>query len=371
MSFMPIVGDWDKKTTDRLNLYLWHNYVVVPIARKEDQEPHMSVLNDYRNHRLLDKLSGRPGFVLFSSGTTGAPKAVLHDYQRFMSRFRKPGKAYRTIMFMFFDHIGGWDTYWYADKNGGLPIPIGERTPMNVCAAIQTHGAELLPTTPSFLNMILYTRMYERYDLSSLKVITYGAEPMPQSTLDACARVMPGVILKQTYATSELGRLGTKSEGNQSLWVKVGGEGYETQVRDGILWVRSETSMLGYLNAPQPFDADGWYCTGDQVEQRDGYLRFIGRDSEIINVGGEKVSPVEVESAILEVPGVLDVAVSGEPNALMGQVVTARVVTAEGDKAALRREIVKHCMAKLGKYKTPMRVYWEESIVTERFKRKR
>ena len=79
--------------------------------------------------------------------------------------------------------------------------------------------------------------------------------------------------------------------------------------------------MLGYLNAPSPFDADGWFNTQDAVEQDGEWLRFLGRTSDLINVGGQKVYPAEVESVLLELENVLDVTVRGEPNPIIGQIV--------------------------------------------------
>ncbi len=105
--------------------------------------------------------------------------------------------------------------------------------------------------------------------------------------------------------------------------MRVGGEGYETKIVDGRLWIRAKSAMLGYLNAPSPFDADGFFDTGDLVEVDGEWLRILGRKSEIINVGGNKVFPMEVENALLELDNVEDVAVRGEPNPLTGQVVVA------------------------------------------------
>ena len=88
------------------------------------------------------------------------------------------------------------------------------------------------------------------------------------------------------------------------------------------------TQIEGYLNAGnERFTADGWFRTGDRVEQGpDGTLRVLGRIGELINVGGEKLMPAEVESVVLSVPGVTDCRVRGEPNALTGQTVVVDVV---------------------------------------------
>nr|WGD59538.1 hypothetical protein P5660_12625 [Bacillus velezensis] len=89
---------------------------------------------------------------------------------------------------------------------------------------------------------------------------------------------------------------------------------------------RSESAMLGYLNAPSPFDEDGWYDTGDQVETDGEYIRILGRKSEIINVGGEKVFPAEVESVFLEIPNVRDVLITSRKNPITGEIVAAEAV---------------------------------------------
>ena len=97
----------------------------------------------------------------------------------------------------------------------------------------------------------------------------------------------------QTYGLSELGILRSKSKGPDSLWVKVGGEGFETRVIEGLLEVKAKSAMLGYLNAPSPFTEDGWFKTGDSVLTDGEFIKILGRESEIINVGGEKVYPME------------------------------------------------------------------------------
>ena len=101
--------------------------------------------------------------------------------------------------------------------------------------------------------------------------------------------------------------------------------GFETRVVDGMLQIKTQSTILGYLNAPSPMTVDGWFMTGDAVEQDGEYFRILGRKSEMINVGGEKVYPVEVESVIQAMENVLEVTVYGERNALIGNVICARV----------------------------------------------
>jgi acyl-CoA synthetase (AMP-forming)/AMP-acid ligase II len=115
--------------------------------------------------------------------------------------------------------------------------------------------------------------------------------------------------------------------------------------------------MLGYLNAPSPFDQDGWLNTGDLVEQRGDYLRILGRTSDLINVGGQKVYPAEVQSVLLQLDNVRDAIVFGDPNPIMGQVVAARVNLVEPeDPRQFRARLRAFLGGRLERYKIPVRI---------------
>jgi len=309
--------------------------------------------------------SGDPGLVLFSSGSTGKSKAALHNFAHLLEKFKTPRQRMRTITFLLLDHIGGINTLLYTLSNGGVVISIQERDPEIVCRAIAAHKAEMLPTSPTFLNLLLMSHAYERYDLSSLKLITYGTEVMPESTLARLHELFPQIRLQQTYGLSELGILRSKSKDSGSLWVKVGGEGYETKVVDGVLWIKAHSAMLGYLNAPSPFDAEGWFNTNDMVEVDGEYIRILGRKSEIINVGGQKVYPAEVESVLLQMDNVADAVVLGEPHPLTGNIVTARVNLVQPEPAAaFRQRLRTFCRERLASFKVPAKI---EIVDTEQF----
>jgi acyl-CoA synthetase (AMP-forming)/AMP-acid ligase II len=232
---------------------------------------------------------------------------------------------------------------------------------------------ELLPTSPTFLNLLLVSEAWKRHDLTSLRLVTYGTEVMPESTLRKVNEVLPHVTLQQTYGLSELGILRSKSRSNDSLFVKIGGGEFETRVVEGMLEVKARSAMLGYLNAPSPFTEDGWFRTGDAVEVDGEYLRILGRRSEIINVGGEKVYPAEVESVLQLMEGVVEAAVYGEPSALTGHMVTARVRLSTGESLPeFRRRMRAFCESRLARFKVPQKVVLvEEGLHGERFKKMR
>jgi acyl-CoA synthetase (AMP-forming)/AMP-acid ligase II len=342
-----------------------------------DTSDHVKITRHLNNadHELYKILRARchPGLVLFSSGSTGKPKAAVHDLENMLEKFKVRRHAYRTIPFLLYDHIGGLNTLFYTLSNGGCIVTTPDRSPDGVLRAVEKHKVDLLPTSPTFVNLILLSEAYKRYDLSTLKLVTYGTEPMPRSTLQRFHELFPKVKLLQTYGLSEVGILRSKSKSSASLWVKVGGEGFETRVVDGILQIKAQSAMLGYLNASSPFTADGWFNTGDSVEVDGDYLKILGRDTDIINVGGEKVYPSEVESVIQEIDNVADVIVYGEKNAIMGNIVCANVVlTNPEDHKSFALKFKRHCRERLENYKIPLRFTVNNTIQhSERFKKVR
>ncbi|ABZ83329.1 amp-dependent synthetase and ligase [Heliomicrobium modesticaldum Ice1] len=333
-----------------------------------------SALATPTNPLLLELIRrGHPGLVLFSSGSTGKSKAVLHDMTLLLKKFQVRRQGKRMLTFLLLDHIGGINTLLYVLSNAGTIVTVPGRSPEAVCANIARYRVEVLPTSPTFLNLLLLSEAYKQADLSSLELITYGTEVMPESTLVRLREALPHVRLQQTYGLSELGILRSKSKASDSLFVKIGGEGFETKVVDGVLWIRAESAMMGYLNAPSPFDEEGWFNTHDEVIVDGEYLRILGRRSEIINVGGEKVFPAEVESVIMEMDNIADVAVSGERSPLTGQMVVAHVVLKRPEEAAVvKKRLRQFCRSRLAPYKVPVKVTVVEGrFFSERFKKMR
>ncbi len=318
--------------------------------------------------------NGHPGLVLFSSGSTGAGKAAVHDFARLLEKYKVRRQNLRTLTFLLYDHIGGVDTMLYSLSNGSCIITVQDRLPDTVCKAIQDHKVDVLPVSPSFLNMLILSEAYARYDLSSLKYITYGAEVMPETTLKKCTELFPSVTLLQKFGTTEVGTLRSKSKSNDSTWVKIGGEGYQIRVVEGILHIKAQSAILGYLNAPSPFTDDGWFITNDLVEVDGDYMRILGRKQEVINVGGEKVNPAEVENVIYELENVNEVSIFGEHNAILGNIICAKVsmVDAGQDKKAFISQIKAHCASKLERYKVPVKIeVVDYRLHSDRFKKMR
>lgn len=328
-------------------------------------------------HPLLEQLrvSEEAGLIILTSGSTGDPKAAVHQFSRMIAHntAKKTRKSFRTLVFLKLDHIGGINTLLAIMAGGGSIVMVRERSPQEICEAIETHRVELLPTTPSFLNMLIMSKTYEKYDLSSLKMVTYGTEPMHKSTLNALNGIFPEVAIKQTYGATELGIFPTKSKDSSSRWMKIGGEGVETRIVDGTLHIKTRSMMLGYLNADAAVVDDGWYNTNDKVIVDGEYLKILGRQEEIINVGGEKVYPAEIESMLLEMPNVKDVAVRGMRNPVTGEIVGATfVLEKEEEHRQFNKRVQAFCRDRLDPYKIPRVItITDKSLIGSRFKKKR
>jgi acyl-CoA synthetase (AMP-forming)/AMP-acid ligase II len=168
---------------------------------------------------------------------------------------------------------------------------------------------------------------------------------------------------------SELGILRIKSRARDSLWMRVDGEGVETKIENDVLCIRSQNRMVGYLNAPDPFDIDGWYNTSDVVDQDGEWVRISGRTKDVINVGGLKFNASEVEDAALEFPGVSLAKAEPRDNPLTGQYVELTVQLTEGAQIELG-ELRKFLKDRLEKHKRPLRIRQAAVAVTARFKKK-
>jgi len=286
----------------------------------------------------------------------------------FMRRFETPRPTLKTISFLLFDHIGGINTILHTLFNKGTVVAPKSRSVKDILATCAEYNIEALPTTPTFLRMMLMSGLIPESVPKSLRIITYGTERMDQTTLDALCELLPNCDFRQTFGMSELGIIRVKSKRRNSLFMKLGGEGIETRVVDNVLEIRSETRMLGYLNTESPFDDEGWYNTKDIVEEQDDYYKITGRISEVINVGGLKFMASEVERVSLQYQHIELAKVEAKTNPITGQHVELTVQTTSGrkiDKSSLKMFLSK----RLQNHMMPKRISFKNISVGHRFKK--
>jgi acyl-coenzyme A synthetase/AMP-(fatty) acid ligase len=394
-----ILGDYSFEAISLFFSLALNGNIIIPVTTENEQEiiERLEVVEpnwifDLRNntekkieydfiierHHLIGTLidSKHSGLILFSSGSTGKPKAMVHDLEKLLSNYLdKKGKEMNFLLFLMFDHIGGLNTLFNCLSMGITMVIPQNRNPNEISKLIEKYYINILPASPTFLNLMIIGNVFESYNLNSLKMITYGTEAMPKSLLLKLREKLPKVKFLQTFGTSETGIMKTSSLSSSSTHLKFDDPNQEFKIVNGELWLRSKSQVLGYINhSNENFTKDGWFMTGDLVEEFDGgYIKIIGRSKEIINVGGEKVLPAEVESVIMELEFVEDCLVKSENNSITGQMVCADVVIKAGFYFKEIKSLIKrHCLNNLDNYKVPARIREIDLVnFSNRFKKDR
>ena len=308
------------------------------------------------------------GLVLFSSGTTGRPKAILHDMDTFLKRFETPRPTLRTLAFLLFDHIGGVNTLLHTLFNGGTVVCTEKRDIENVLRICHDYEIEVLPTTPTFLRLLLISGLIPKEIPPSLKIITYGTERMDESTLERLCEELPEIDFRQTFGMSELGILRVKSKSRSSLYMKIGGEGVEWKIEEDLLLIKSDTRMLGYLNAESPFDENGWYQTNDRVVRDGEYIRVVGRNNDIVNVGGLKFLLTEVERVAYQHPDIALAKAIAKTNPITGEHVEISVEIRESSLIEIE-ELRLYFNSKLPSHMVPRKIKFGKIEIGHRHKK--
>jgi acyl-coenzyme A synthetase/AMP-(fatty) acid ligase len=391
---VAIVGDYSFNIIALLLALYENNNIIVPIASKVKSEiedrlnESLSIfkingdtlevvkIQNKNKNLMIDtfKKSHHSGLVLFSSGSTGVPKAMIQDLDNLIDTYKgKRKKSMSMLVFLMFDHIGGLNTVFNALSIGATQILLDSREPEYICSLIPKYNIRILPSSPTFLNLMLISGAHRKFNLKSLRMVTYGTESMPKSLLNKLKSVFPKVKFLQTFGTSETGIASTSSQSSSSLYMKIDDPNLKYKIVNSELWLKSKTQILGYLNASmENFTDDGWFKTGDIVETiGDDYIKIVGRGNDVINVGGEKVMPAEVESVVMEISTILDCTCYGQENSITGQSVAIDVVLdQEISVIEVKKIIRKHCLNKLDRYKIPAKVRIVNNVnFSNRFKK--
>jgi len=301
---------------------------------------------------------GETLWLFTTSGTTGEPKVFSHTLRsltvstragRGGARECRWGLAYQPHRF------AGIQVVLQALASGNvlvLPPPGDINASME---AFARHRVNTLSATPSqWRNFLSHGALRG----CALEQITLGGEIADQAILSALARQFPAARIVHIYASTEAGVGFSVADGRAGFPVAWLDQGPPLQLRisaGGSLLIRSPALSCSEALLPR-LTADGYLDTQDQVIASGDRVYFLGRASGVINVGGNKVHPEEVESLVREVPGVRNALVSGRSSPLMGQLVLLEVQADDLSAAAcaeLKRRIRDHCRQHLPKYKMP------------------
>ncbi|UMY15563.1 fatty acid--CoA ligase family protein [Methylobacterium organophilum] len=305
-------------------------------------------------------------WVLTTSGTTGAPKLVAHTLEGLAGGINTAAVP---------DPGTVWTTFYDIRRYGGLQIflrAILGPAPLVLSDAEEPVRDFILRAAEAGITHILGTPSHWRLALMSAalprlapRYVRLSGEIADQAILDLLRAAFPEARIAHAYASTEGGVGFTVEDGREGFPASLIGEraGIEIVVREDSLHVRSKRTGRRYLGAEAAplTDAEAFVDTGDLVERRGERYYFLGRRSGVINVGGAKVQPEEVETVINGHPQVSMSRVRARPNPILGAVVEAEVVLREPsaaatDPAALKSAIIAHCRPHLAKHKVPVSV---------------
>jgi acyl-coenzyme A synthetase/AMP-(fatty) acid ligase len=311
-------------------------------------------------------------WALVTSGTTGAPKIAVHDLAGLTDAIK--------IDFSLTDPIV-WATFYDTRRFGGLQMLLRALTgghsmmmtspsePMDdFIARLAPSGLTHLAGTPSHWRSALRRKAQ---DVLRPRYVRLSGEIADQSVLDSLARAFPGAAIGHAYASTEAGVGFEVNDGLAGfpLDYLTRRAPVELQVRDGSLRLRSSRAAHLYLggDARVVADADGFVDSGDLIEQRGDRLYFAGRANGVINVGGLKVHPEEVEAVINQCPAVQICLVKSRRSPITGALVAAEVVLADPDvdteqTQAIRRSILDACRGALAAYKVPTSIRFVDDL---------
>jgi len=338
--------------------------------------------------------------LMYTAGTTGRPKGVPLRHNGFVSYVldnvepASPDTEERNLLTVPLYHVAGIQAMMAAFYGGRTLVLMRQFEVKEWMETVQKEQATRAMLVPTMLKNVIDHPDFMKYDLSSLKVITYGAAPMPFEIISKAIQAMPGVrfinAFGQTETASTITTLGPEDhiiEGTEAekakklkrlgssigrplpdVEVKIiddqGNELLPSQV--GSIVARGPRVMSGYWQdeekTAKAFTPDGWLITGDKGwKDEDGYIFLAGRGDDMIIRGGENISPEEVENVLYSYPKVEEAAVIGVPDPEWGQQPRAVVVLKKGESATAD-EIMEYCREKLASFKRPRSVVFIDAL---------
>ena len=313
-----------------------------------------------------------PGSVtILTSGTTGKPKASQHSWRSLARPVRKTQPQRWLLAYRPHLYAGLQVVMQTLLNRGALVIPSVDAPPQEVADLMASSQTEYVSATPSYWRRLLLLVSHDTWNKVALKQITLGGEVVDQTILDQLSASFPDARLAHIYATTEVGRCFSVTDGRAgfptSFLNQRSTDGIELKIEEQQLWVRSENAMTAYDSqaddSSSSFAKGEWFPTGDLVEVHEDRVYFAGRKSDMINVGGNKVHPVEVEQVIRELEGIAEVRVYPRSSSLAGQLVACDVVTKAGvDPESMRQQLIQYCHQRLARYQCPRVVEFVERL---------
>lgn len=348
-------GDFSEKEINELGL----NVEDVLMTNKTVESSHFL---DFDEVMLRIQAIEKWYVTLYTSGTTGRPKKVSHSFHSFTRNVKKHNKFENDVWAFAYNptHMAGLQVFFQALLNQNTLINIFGELLKNVPALINKYQVTNISATSTFYRNVLPYFQEDIY--STIKRVTFGGEKFDAALVVKLNGILPNAKLTNVYASTEAG----------SLFAAKGDVFEIKEEYQQLIKISAENelcihySLLGAsLHVQQKND---WFHTGDLVEMVDqNHFKFLSRQSDMINVGGYKVNPLEVEDLLIQVPGVNDILVKSKKNSVTGELLVADVVKdSKIDGKELKIAIKKFAAAHLQDWKVPRIIKFVDELPSTR-----
>jgi acyl-coenzyme A synthetase/AMP-(fatty) acid ligase len=312
-------------------------------------------------------------WLMLTSGTSGVPKIVGHTLEGLTGAIVAdgPARGASPVWATFYDirRYGGLQIFLRAIIGGGSMVLSEPGEPVaDYVARLHKNAVSHISGTPSHWRKLLMSGSASEF---SPRYVRLSGEIADQAVLDGLSRAFPAASIGHAYASTEAGvgfAVNDGLEGFPADLIGVNRDGVEMKVEDGSLRIRSKRTAHAYVGrqAAALTDARGFVDTGDMVERRGERYHFVGRRGGIINIGGLKVHPEEIEAVINRHAEVRMSRARSRRSPITGAIVVADVILADGDGAsrsdAIRNEILAECRASLASHKVPAVIRFVASL---------
>jgi len=309
--------------------------------------------------------------LMETSGTTGTPKVIIHSVQSLLSGVKpRPATAppARWLLTYPVSAFAGLQVLLTALASGDELITVVNPGAATLAAAAVEYKPTHMSATPTFWRSFVASSG-PHASAVPLRQITLGGEIADQHTLDLLRRSFPEASLTHIYASTEAGSVFSVKDGKAGFpanWLTSGVGEARLRITEGVLEVNSPRAMVAkegeecrdVLSA----NASHWIRTGDLVEVRGDRVIFLGREDTLINVGGSKVIPEEVENVLLGIPGIVQARVYGCPNPITGNLVCADVVVSGAEQGDVRSKLQAAFAGNLERHKQPRIIRFLDQI---------
>ena len=328
--------------------------------------------------------------IFYTGGTTGRSKGVMLSHRNCQSNTDCSIPLYRMqvgwnfIILGPLFHLAAGARVFSCTALGGHAVILPKFDVKDVLQTIQQYQINSATLVPTMFQMLLDYAEFGNYDLSSLKMLAFGAAPMSVALLNRVIRAFPGVEIFQTYGMTEASPILTSLDSRYHVLdgpnsTKLGSVGRAVEHVDliiadeqdrelpagqtGQILARGDNIMTGYWHSPELTAAalkGGWYHTGDAGYLDDeGFLFLEGRVKDMIVSGGENVYPIEVENVLAAHSAIRECAVIGIPHETWGEAVHA-IVVLEDNVQCSEQELISFCKDQIAHYKCPVSVTFRD-----------